>query len=46
MRDVCDRVLYDEQVSKPLQRLRAEALGLVGDVYTRTEADETPAASS
>lgn len=33
MRDVCDLSLYDPSVSKQTQRWRAEALGIVGEVY-------------
>lgn len=39
IRDVAERVLYDQNVSKETQRLRAIALGNVGDIYASIKAD-------
>lgn len=41
IREVSERVLYDGSVSKQTQRLRAEALGIVGEVYMNVKADPT-----
>lgn len=46
IRDVCDKVLYDTAASKQVQRLRAEGLGLVGEVFSQVKAEEPEAASS
>ena len=40
IRDVCDRVLYDTRLSKQTQKLRADALGMVGHVYVHVQSDE------
>ena len=34
IREVADRILYDPEITKETQRLRAIALGIVGSVYT------------
>lgn len=34
IREVAEKVLYDEATSKETQRLRAQALGILGDVYS------------
>lgn len=39
IREVSERVLYDQGVSRETQRLRATALGLVGEVYASVKAD-------
>ncbi|PWN34065.1 DnaJ-domain-containing protein [Meira miltonrushii] len=39
IREVAERVLYDQNVSKETQRLRATALGIVGEVYASVKAD-------
>jgi hypothetical protein len=39
IREVSERVLYDQNVSKETQRLRAIALGVVGDVFAHIKAD-------
>ncbi|MCO5566012.1 hypothetical protein L7F22_019687 [Adiantum nelumboides] len=39
IREVSERVLYDQNVSKETQRLRATALGIVGEVYASVKAD-------
>ncbi|WFD42224.1 hypothetical protein MPSI1_000865 [Malassezia psittaci] len=39
IREVADRCLYDSDVSKQTQRLRADALAIVGDVYSHVQAD-------
>lgn len=39
IREVSERVLYDQNVSKETQRLRAIALGVVGDVFASIKAD-------
>lgn len=33
IREVCERVLYDASVNKETQRLRAQALGILGEVF-------------
>ncbi|KAI3625896.1 hypothetical protein CBS9595_001257 [Malassezia furfur] len=43
IREVSDRTLYDAAVSKQTQRLRAEALGIVGEVYSQVKPDPTEA---
>ena len=40
IRDVCDRVLYDTRLSRQTQKLRADALGIVGHVYVHVQSDE------
>ena len=40
IRDVAERVLYDAAVGKETQRLRATALGIVGEVYAAVKKDE------
>ncbi|PWN50839.1 DnaJ-domain-containing protein [Violaceomyces palustris] len=37
IRDVAERVLYDPEVSKETQRLRATALGIIGEVYSSVQ---------
>lgn len=37
IREVCERVLYDSTIGKDGQRLRAVALGIVGQVYSETK---------
>ncbi|PWN38888.1 DnaJ-domain-containing protein [Ceraceosorus guamensis] len=39
IREVTERVLYDQSVTKETQRLRAQALGIVGAVFEATQAD-------
>ena len=39
IREVSERVLYDQNVSKETQRLRAVALGVVGQVYVSIKAE-------
>lgn len=39
IREVAERVLYDAAVGKETQRLRATALGIVGEVYASVKAD-------
>lgn len=39
IREVAERVLYDQAVGKETQRLRATALGIVGEVYASVKAD-------
>jgi hypothetical protein len=39
IREVSERVLYDQGVGKETQRLRATALGIVGEVYASVKAD-------
>lgn len=39
IREVSERVLYDQNVSKETQRLRAIALGTIGGVYANVKAD-------
>lgn len=39
IREVSERVLYDQNVTKETQRLRATALGIVGEVYASVKAD-------
>lgn len=46
IREVSDRTLYDAEVSKQTQRLRAEALGIVGEVYSQVKPDPTEAAAN
>ncbi|KAI9208520.1 X-domain of DnaJ-containing-domain-containing protein [Polychytrium aggregatum] len=43
LREVCDRVLGDETVSKEIRRRRAEALRVVGQVYETVRSDDAPA---
>ncbi|EPQ29926.1 uncharacterized protein PFL1_02598 [Pseudozyma flocculosa PF-1] len=43
IRDVAERVLYDANVGKETQRLRATALGIVGEVYASVKKDEDAA---
>ncbi|KAK0533747.1 DnaJ-like protein [Tilletia horrida] len=38
IREVTERVLYDANVNKETQRLRAHALGIVGEVYSNVKA--------
>lgn len=45
IREVSDRVLYDSSITKQTQRLRADALGMVGDVYMQTQGTEEPGES-
>lgn len=45
LREVTDRVLADASVSKQTQRLRAQALTIVGEVYSQIEADKADAES-
>ncbi|WFD29788.1 hypothetical protein MSPP1_000801 [Malassezia sp. CBS 17886] len=40
LRDVSDCVLYDAEVSKLEQKLRAEALGIIADVYVQVKPEE------
>ncbi|KAL4401417.1 DnaJ-like protein [Malassezia pachydermatis] len=40
IREVSDRVLYDTSASKQTQRWRAEALGIIGDVYMQVKPNE------
>jgi len=40
LREVTDRVLYDPEVPKPTQRLRAEALGVLGEVFSAVKGDD------
>lgn len=41
IREVSERTLYDPAISKQTQRLRAEALGIVGEVYSSVKPDPT-----
>lgn len=46
IREVCDRVLYDSALTKQTQRLRADALEIVGNVYMQTKPDAEEETSS
>lgn len=41
IREVTERVLYDQSVTKETQRLRAQALGIMGAVFEAVQADST-----
>lgn len=44
IREVCERTLYDSSIGKDGQRLRAVALGIVGQVYSETKGQPANAA--
>ncbi len=46
IREVCERVLYDTSINKETQRLRAQALGILGEVYSSVVKSEAPAAQN
>ena len=42
LRDVCDKVLDDESVSKETRKNRAVALKIVGSVFSKVRPDISP----
>ncbi|EST05800.1 DNAJ-containing protein, X-domain protein [Kalmanozyma brasiliensis GHG001] len=44
IREVSEAVLYDTQIGKETQRLRAQALGIVGEIYMGVKKDKEDAA--
>ncbi|ORY98717.1 X-domain of DnaJ-containing-domain-containing protein [Syncephalastrum racemosum] len=42
LRDVCDKVLGDEQATRETRRARANALRIIGNVYTKVRPDVSP----
>ncbi|PWZ01608.1 DnaJ-domain-containing protein [Testicularia cyperi] len=45
IREVSERVLYDSSIGKETQRLRAQALGIVGEIYMAVKKDKEDAAA-
>ncbi|KAJ1020103.1 hypothetical protein NDA16_004383 [Ustilago loliicola] len=46
IREVSEAVLYDNQIGKETQRLRAQALGIVGEIYMSIKKDKDDATTA